>query len=119
MRRDRRLRLALAAAIIVALVLFAGALLAVADTVLSIVERLREGPAPIYYGFIAALSLGGAIAAWLLWWLLAPPRRSANWRNWRVAAKAGSCSSHCSAPPAPARVRWWLRWYPGRNRKSR
>jgi len=75
MRRDRRLRLALAAAIIVALVLFAGALLAVADTVLSIVERLREGPAPIYYGFIAALSLGGAIAAWLLWWLLAPPRR--------------------------------------------
>jgi uncharacterized protein len=75
MRRDRRIRLLLAAVVIVALVLFAGALLAVADTVLSIVQRLREGPAAIYYGFIALLALGGAAAAWLLWWLLVPPRR--------------------------------------------
>jgi uncharacterized protein len=75
MRRDRRIRLLLAAVVIVAMVLFAGALLAVADTVLSIVQRLREGPAPIYYGFIALLSIGAAAAAWLLWWLLAPPRR--------------------------------------------
>jgi uncharacterized protein len=75
-RRDRRLRLLLAAVVIVALVLFAGALLAVADTVLSIVQRLREGPAAIYYGFIALLSLGAVGATWLLWWLLVPPRRS-------------------------------------------
>ncbi|HRP87020.1 MAG TPA: hypothetical protein PLS34_05815, partial [Gammaproteobacteria bacterium] len=68
MRRDRRIRLLLAAVVIVALVLFAGALLTVADTVLSIVQRLREGPAAIYYGFIALLALGGAAAAWLLWW---------------------------------------------------
>jgi uncharacterized protein len=75
MRRDRRIRLLLAVVVIVAMVLFAGALLAVADTVLSIVQRLREGPAPIYYAFIALLSIGAAAAAWLLWWLLAPPRR--------------------------------------------
>jgi len=75
MRGDRRIRLLLAAVVIVALVLFAGALLAVADTVLSIVARLREGPAWIYYGFIALLAAGGAGAAWLLWWLLVPPRR--------------------------------------------
>lgn len=75
MRRDRRIRLLLAAVVIVALVLFAGALLAVADTVLSIVQRLREGPAAIYYGFIALLAVGGTAAAWLLWWLLVPPRR--------------------------------------------
>lgn len=75
MRRDRRIRLLLAAVVIVALVLFAGALLTVADTVLSIVQRLREGPAAIYYGFIALLALGGAAAAWLLWWLVVPPRR--------------------------------------------
>jgi GTP-binding protein EngB required for normal cell division len=75
MRGDRRIRLLLAVVVIVALVLFAGALLAVADTVLSIVERLREGPAGIYYGFIALLAVGGAAAAWLLWWLLVPPRR--------------------------------------------
>jgi uncharacterized protein len=75
MRRDRRIRAVLAAVVIVALVLFAGALLTVADTVLSIVQRLREGPAAIYYGFIAVLALGGAAAAWLLWWLLVPPRR--------------------------------------------
>ena len=75
MRGDRRIRVLLAAVVIVVLVLFAGALLAVADTVLSIVERLREGPAWIYYGFIALLAAGGAGAAWLLWWLLVPPRR--------------------------------------------
>lgn len=75
MRRDRRIRLLLAAVVIVAIVLFAGALLAVADTVLSIVQRLREGPAWIYYGFLALLSAGGVAAAWLLWWLLVPPRR--------------------------------------------
>jgi uncharacterized protein len=75
MRGDRRIRLLLAAVVMVALVLFAGALLAVADTVLSIVQRLREGPATIYYGFIALLAAGGAAAAWLLWWLLVPPRR--------------------------------------------
>lgn len=75
MRGDRRIRLVLAAVVLVALVLFAGALLAVADTVLSIVQRLREGPAWTYYGFIALLAVGGAAAAWLLWWLLAPPRR--------------------------------------------
>jgi uncharacterized protein len=75
MRGDRRIRLLLATVVIVALVLFAGALLAVADTVLSIVERLREGPAWIYYGFIALLAAAGAAAAWLLWWLLVPPRR--------------------------------------------
>jgi len=75
MRGDRRIRLLLAAVVMVALVLFAGALLAVADTVLSIVQRLREGPAGIYYGFIALLAAGGAAAAWLLWWLLVPPRR--------------------------------------------
>ena len=75
MRGDRRIRLLLAGGVIVALVLFAGALLAVADTVLSIVARLREGPAWIYYGFIALLAAGGAAAAWLLWWLLVPPRR--------------------------------------------
>jgi uncharacterized protein len=75
MRGDRRIRLLLAAVVMVALVLFAGALLAVADTVLSIVQRLREGPAAIYYGFIALLAAGGAAAAWLLWWLLVPPRR--------------------------------------------
>ena len=75
MRRDRNIRLLLAIVVLVALVLFAGALLAVADTVLSIVDRLREGPAWIYYGFIALLSVAAAAAAWLLWWLLAPPRR--------------------------------------------
>jgi uncharacterized protein len=75
MRGDRRIRLLLAAVVMVALVLFAGALLAVADTVLSIVQRLREGPAAIYNGFIALLAAGGAAAAWLLWWLLVPPRR--------------------------------------------
>jgi uncharacterized protein len=75
MRRDRRIRLLLAAVVIVALVLFAGALLAVADTVLSIVQRLREGPAWIYYGFLALLSIGAVAATWLLWWLLVPPRR--------------------------------------------
>jgi uncharacterized protein len=75
MRRDRRIRLLLAAVVIVALVLFAGALLAVADTVLSIVQRLREGPAGIYYGFLALLSVGAVAATWLLWWLLVPPRR--------------------------------------------
>jgi uncharacterized protein len=74
-RRDRRIRLLLAAIVIVALVLFTGALLAVADTVLSIVERLREGPAWIYYGFLALLATAAAAAAWLLWWLLLPPRR--------------------------------------------
>ena len=77
MRQDRRIRLLLAAVVIVALVLFAGALLAVADTVLSIIERLRAGPAWIYYGFLAALALAGAAATWLLWWLLMPPRRKA------------------------------------------
>lgn len=76
MRRDRRIRGLLALVVLVALVLFAGALLTVADTVLSIVQRLREGPAPIYYGFLAVLGLGAAGAAWLLWWLLVPPRRS-------------------------------------------
>jgi uncharacterized protein len=76
MRRDRRIRFLLAAVVVVVLVLFAGALLAVADTVLSIVQRLREGPAGIYYGFIALLSLAAAGAAWLLWWLLVPPRRA-------------------------------------------
>lgn len=75
MRGDRRIRLLLAAVVIVALVLFAGALLAVADTVLSIVQRLREGPAGIYYGFLALLTAGGLAAAWLVWWLIAPPRR--------------------------------------------
>ncbi len=85
MRRDRRIRLLLAAVVIVALVLFAGALLAVADTVLSIVQRLREGPAAIYYGFIALLAFGGAAAAWLLWWLLVPPRRKP--KAQRTAAK--------------------------------
>jgi len=75
MRSDRRIRLLLAAVVIVALVLFTGALLAVADTVLSILQRLREGPAGIYYGFLALLSAGAAGAAWLLWWLLVPPRR--------------------------------------------
>jgi uncharacterized protein len=74
-RRDRRIRLLIAAALLVALVLFAGALLAVADTVLSIVERLQAGPAWIYYGFLALLSAGVALVVWLLWWLLAPPRR--------------------------------------------
>jgi uncharacterized protein len=75
MRGDRRIRLLLAAVVMVALVLFAGALLAVADTVLSIVQRLRDGPLWIYYGFIALLAVGGAAAVWLLWWLLVPPRR--------------------------------------------
>lgn len=75
MRGDRRIRLLLAAVVVVALVLFAGALLAVADTVLSIVQRLREGPAGIYYGFLALLATGGLAATWLVWWLLAPPRR--------------------------------------------
>ena len=75
MRGDRRIRLLFAVVVIVALVLFAGALLTVADTVLSIVERLRQGPAGIYYGFIALLSVAGAAALWLLWWLLAPPLR--------------------------------------------
>ncbi|MFU8895228.1 MAG: GTPase [Gammaproteobacteria bacterium] len=81
MRRDRRIRLLLAAAVIVALVLFAGALLAVADTVLSIVQRLREGPAALYYGFIVVLSIGAAAAVYLLWWLLVPPRRSKGTRR--------------------------------------
>ena len=76
MRRDRRIRLLLAVVVMVALVLFAGALLAVADTVLSIVQRLREGPAAIYYAFILLLALGAAAAAWLLWWLIVPPRRA-------------------------------------------
>jgi uncharacterized protein len=76
MRKDRRIRLLLAAVVLVALVLFAGALLTVADTVLSIVQRLREGPAGFYFGFLALLAVAAAAAAWLLWWLLAPPRRS-------------------------------------------
>lgn len=76
MRRDRRIRVLLAVVVIVALVLFAGALLAVADTLLSIVQRLREGPAWIYYGFLGLLAAGAAATAWLLWWLLVPPRRS-------------------------------------------
>jgi GTP-binding protein EngB required for normal cell division len=75
MRRDRRIRLLLAGVVLVALVLFAGALLAVADTVLSILQRLQDGPAAVYYGFLALLAAGGAMAAWLLWWLLAPVRR--------------------------------------------
>ena len=75
MRRDRRIRLLLAGVVLVALVLFAGALLAVADTVLSILQRLQDGPAWLYYGFLAVLAAGGALAAWLLWWLLAPVRR--------------------------------------------
>jgi GTP-binding protein EngB required for normal cell division len=75
MRGDRRIRLLLAAVVLVALVLFAGALLAVADTVLSILQRLQDGPAAVYYGFLALLATGGALAAWLLWWLLAPVRR--------------------------------------------
>lgn len=75
MRRDRRIRLLLAGVVLVALVLFAGALLAVADTVLSILQRLQDGPAAVYYGFLALLAAGGALAAWLLWWLLAPARR--------------------------------------------
>ncbi len=75
MRGDRRIRLLLAAVVMVALVLFAGALLAVADTVLSILQRLEAGPAAVYYGFLALLAAAGALAAWLLWWLLAPVRR--------------------------------------------
>ena len=75
MRRDRRIRLLLAGVVLVALVLFAGALLAVADTVLSILQRLQDGPAAVYYGFLALLAAGGGLAAWLLWWLLAPVRR--------------------------------------------
>jgi uncharacterized protein len=92
-RRDRRIRLLLAAVVLVALALFAGALLTVADTVLSIVQRLRDGPAVVYYGFLALLAAGGAAAIWLLWWLLVPPRRKRPGRRGAPEAGQGGLES--------------------------
>ncbi len=75
MSLDRRFRIIAAVVVLVALVLFAGTLLTVADTVLSVLERLRQGPVLIYYGFLALLTAGTAGALWLLWWLLWPRRQ--------------------------------------------
>jgi Na+/proline symporter len=104
--------------VLVALVLFAGALLAVADTVLSIVQRLRAGPAWIYYGFLALLSAG---ARWRrgccggCWCRPAGSRRgpSACRRSTRRR-----CASDWSArrPPAPTPPKWsasWRSWRAG------
>ena len=88
MTGDRRIRLIVAAVVVVALALFAGALLTVADTVLSILQRLREGPALVYWAFLALLAAAGAAAVWLLWWLLAPGR-SAPKRGERPHGEAG------------------------------
>ena len=62
MNLDRRVRLAAAVFVLLALVIFAGTLLSVADTVLSVLERLKSGPAFIYYGFLALLAVGAAMA---------------------------------------------------------
>lgn len=75
MNLDRRVRVIAAIVVLLALVLFAGTLLAVADTVLSVIERLRQGPVLVYYGFLALLAAGAVAAAWLVWWLLAPRRK--------------------------------------------
>lgn len=88
MTGDRRIRLIVAALVVVAMALFAGALLTVADTVLSILQRLRDGPLLVYWGFLALLAAAGAAAAWLLWWLLAP-RRGAAKRGKEPGGEAG------------------------------
>jgi GTP-binding protein EngB required for normal cell division len=99
MNLDRRVRLAAAVFVLLALVIFAGTLLSVADTVLSVLERLKSGPAFIYYGFLALLAVGAAMAAWLVWWLLVP-RRAKPERETRAPATAGELSEVVAAERA-------------------
>jgi len=96
MSLDRRVRVVLAVVVVVALAVFAGTLLSVADTVLSVIERLRDGPALIYYGFLALLALGAGFAAWLVWWLLAP-RRSAPAKQKKPPASAADLAEAVEA----------------------
>ena len=75
MNSDRRIRLILAIFVILALVMAAGGALRLADAALSVMERLRENSALLYYGFIALMVAAAVAAGWLIWWLLAPVKR--------------------------------------------
>ncbi len=75
MNNDRRIRLLLALLVILALVLAAGGALRLADAALSVLERLQENSALLYYGFIALMIAAAIGAGWLIWWLLAPVKR--------------------------------------------
>ncbi|MEJ2514877.1 MAG: 50S ribosome-binding GTPase [Gammaproteobacteria bacterium] len=100
MSLDRRFRVVAAIVVLVALVLFAGTLLAVADTVLSVLERLRQGPALIYYGFLALLAAGTAGAVWLLWWLLWPRGRKTPEKKSREPVTEGDLADALEAERA-------------------
>jgi len=81
MKIDRVIRAAIALAILVAFVVGVGAILFVADTALSVWDRLLEGPKFLLYGYVGAMVALAATAVWLIWRLvvrrkISPPTKT-------------------------------------------
>ncbi len=70
------MRLLLALSVVLTLLGIAGAAVGLAGSLAEVWERLRTGPAPIFYGLLLFLAAVSAIGGWLIWRLLFPARRS-------------------------------------------
>jgi GTP-binding protein EngB required for normal cell division len=75
MRLTRNMRLLLALSVVLTLLGIAGAAVGLAGSLAEVWERLRTGPAPIFYGLLLFLAAVSAIGGWLIWRLLFPGRR--------------------------------------------
>lgn len=79
----RHIRLVLVLAVLVGLAAVAAGSISVAGSLIELWDRLREGPAAVFYGLLFFLVAVAALAAWLVWSILFP--RTSN-RKRRVQA---------------------------------
>ena len=70
MKLDRFIRVAISVVVILAFVIATGALLFITESALNVWDRLRAGPAPILYAYVAVMALFAMAAVWLIWRLV-------------------------------------------------
>ena len=72
MGMGRHIRLVLVLAVLVGLAAIAAGAIGVAGSLIEIWDRLREGPAIVFYGLLLFLAAIALLAAWLVWTVLFP-----------------------------------------------
>ena len=74
MRLSRNMRLMLALSVVLTLLGIAAAAVGLAGSLADIWQRLRDGPAPVFYGLLLFLLAIAILGGWLIWRLLFPTR---------------------------------------------
>jgi len=74
MQLSRNMRLMLALSVVLTLLGIAAAAVGLAGSLAEIWQRLRDGPAPVFYGLLLFLLAITLLGGWLIWRLLFPAR---------------------------------------------